>query len=421
MLSNGINWFLRSVLLVRFPTRWLTAPAPALPLSPRGSRNTPFSSRLYHSTKPSPSQCKIFNRSPRRERNTNRCPLSGFSPITACTRSASRSNPQRMSVASTASQMRAACAPSSARKLGSPITPLPPRPPAPALARRHSLAPPPGSARSATVSRPAPDPTRSAPARCPPTATRSRPARRGGPAALPRTCLRRHASPLLRHCACSLAKPPPAAASSTSKSAARTTDAPGRTPPHSARSAPARQPASATSLAPSCSVLAASLCLPPRHPAQCSTPPRPHKMPFTYRSRSMTASGSKPWPPEAPHSHPRWLPVPPQPHTTLELPQGLLGRPYRVHRFGPVEPAQGTLPLLLPPHKAGWPRASSWRSPVLRRTYGQGSSLLAVLPGQQQPTRGEMPLYDRPQHRSLPGSRSPRGFGRPHCPPSLLA
>src|SRR5579883_2390310 len=310
MLSNGINWFLRSVLLVRFPTRWLTAPAPALPLSPRGSRNTPFSSRLYHSTKPSRSHARIFNRSPRRERNTNRCPLSGFSPITACTRSASRSNPQRMSVASTASQMRAACAPSSARKLGSPITPLPPPPPAPALARRHSLAPPPGSARSATVSppapdptrsaprkiyrnlndeiesTPAPDPTRSAPARCPPTATRSRPARRGRPAALPRTCLRRHASPLLRHCACSLAKPPPAAASSPSKSAARTTAAPGRTPPHSARSAPARKPASATSLAPSCSVLAASLCLPPRHPAQCSTPPRPHKMPFTYRSRS---------------------------------------------------------------------------------------------------------------------------------------
>src|SRR5579884_1117370 len=286
MLSNGINWFLRSVLLVRFPTRWLTAPAPALPLSPRGSRNTPFSSRLYHSTKPSRSHARIFNRSPRRERNTNRCPLSGFSPITACTRSASRSNPQRMSVASTASQMRAACAPSSARKLGSPITPLPPRPPAPALARRHSLAPPPGSARSATVSPPARHRTRAALAHGPPPRTRSRPARRGGPAALPRTCLRRHASPLLRHCACSLAKPPPAAASSTSKSAARTTDAPGRTPPHSARSAPARQPASATSLAPSCSVLAASLCLPPRHPAQCSTPPRPHKMPFTYRSQN---------------------------------------------------------------------------------------------------------------------------------------
>src|SRR5579884_2835762 len=276
----------------------------------RGNLNTPFSSRLYHSTKPSRSHARIFNRSPRRERNTNRCPLSGFSPITACTRSASRSNPQRMSVASTASQMRAACAPSSARKLGSPITPLPPRPPAPALARHHSLAPPPGSARSATVSppapdptrsaprkiyrnlndeiesTPAPDPTRSAPARCPPTATRSRPARRGRPAALPRTCLRRHASPLLRHCACSLAKPPPAAASSTSKSAARTTAAPGRTPPHSARSAPARKPASATSPAPSCSVLAASLCLPPRHPAQCSTPPQPHKMPFTYRSQN---------------------------------------------------------------------------------------------------------------------------------------
>src|SRR5579885_2323645 len=284
MLSNGINWFLRSVLLVRFPTRWLTAPAPALPLSPRGSRNTPFSSRLYHSTKPSRSHTRIFNRSPRRERNTNRCPLSGFSPITACTRSASRSNPQRMSVASTASQMRAACAPSSARKLGSPITPLPPRPPAPALARRHSLAPPPGSAHCATVSPPARHRTRAALAHGPPPRTRSRPARRGGPAALPRTCLRRHASPLLRHCACSLAKPPPAAASSTSKSAARTTAAPGRTPPHFARSAPARKSASATSLALSCSVLAASLCLPPRHPAQCSTPPRPHKMPFTYRS-----------------------------------------------------------------------------------------------------------------------------------------
>src|SRR5581483_1918570 len=254
----------------------------------RGNLNTPFSSRLYHSTKPSRSHTRIFNRSPRRERNTNRCPLSGFSPITACTRSASRSNPQRMSVASTASQMRAACAPSSARKLGSPITPLPPRPPAPALAQHHSLAPPPGSARSATVSRPARHRTRAALAHGPPPRTRSRPARRGGPAALPRTCLRRHASPLLRHCACSLAKPPPAAASSTSKSVARTTDAPGRTPPHSARSAPARQPASATSLAPSCSVLAASLCLPPRHPAQCSTPPRPHKMPFTYRSRSST-------------------------------------------------------------------------------------------------------------------------------------
>src|SRR5579885_16431 len=285
MLSNGINWFLRSVLLVRFPTRWLTAPAPALPLSPRGSRNTPFSSRLYHSTKPSRSHTRIFNRSPRRERNTNRCPLSGFSPITTCTRSASRSNPHRMSVASTASQMRAACAPSSARKLGSPITPLPPRPPAPALARHHSLAPPPGSARSATVSPPARHRTRAALAHGPPPRTRSRPARRGGPAALPRTCLRRHASPLLRHCACSLAKPPPAAASSTSKSAARTTGAPGRTPPHSARSAPARKPASATSPALSCSVLAVSLCLPPRHPAQCSTPPRLHKMPFTYRSQ----------------------------------------------------------------------------------------------------------------------------------------
>lgn len=41
--------------------------------------------------------------------------------ITARTRSASRSNPQRMSVASLANQMRAACAWSSVCKLGSPI------------------------------------------------------------------------------------------------------------------------------------------------------------------------------------------------------------------------------------------------------------------------------------------------------------
>src|SRR5579883_2221035 len=334
MLSNGINWFLRSVLLVRFPTRWLTAPAPALPLSPRGSRNTPFSSRLYHSTKPSRSHARIFNRSPRRERNTNRCPLSGFSPITACTRSASRSNPQRMSVASTASQMRAACAPSSARKLGSLITPLPPRPSAPALAQHHSLAPPPGSARSATVSRPARHRTRAALAHGLPPRTRSRPARRGGPAALPRTCLRRHASPLLRHCACSLAKPPPAAASSTSKSAARTTGAPGRTTPHSARSAPARKSASATSLALSCSVLAVSLCLPPRHPAQCSTPPRPHKMPFTYRSRKNRGDSGQPG-----------LDLPPPPGGSAAL----------LHATAPA-PAAAVAPTAAPPAaRTAWP------------------------------------------------------------------
>ena len=90
---------------------------------------------------------QIFNRSPRRERNTNRCPLSGSSPITARTRSASRSNPQRMSVASLAIQMRAPCASSIACKLGSPITPLPPPPPAaPAQvrikSRPHPQAPP---------------------------------------------------------------------------------------------------------------------------------------------------------------------------------------------------------------------------------------------------------------------------------------
>src|SRR5579884_2293425 len=226
----------------------------------RGNLNTPFSSRLYHSTKPSRSHARIFNRSPRRERNTNRCPLSGFSPITACTRSASRSNPQRMSVASTASQMRVACAPSSARKLGSPIMPLPPRPPAPALARHHILAPPPGSARCAAGSRPASHSACWAP---PPFSLRQNGSRR--------PTLPRNSRP---------------AASSTSKSEARTTGALGRTPPHSARSAPARKPAAATSPALSCSVLAASLCLPLRQQAQCSTPPRPNKMPFTYRSQN---------------------------------------------------------------------------------------------------------------------------------------
>ena len=46
------------------------------------------------------------------------------------TRSARRSKPQRMSVASAASQIRVLCARSSTRKLGSPITPPSPAPPA---------------------------------------------------------------------------------------------------------------------------------------------------------------------------------------------------------------------------------------------------------------------------------------------------
>src|SRR5256885_12126932 len=46
----------------------------------RGSLNLPSSKRLYHNTNPSRSQYRIFNRSPRREWNTNQCPLSGSSP-----------------------------------------------------------------------------------------------------------------------------------------------------------------------------------------------------------------------------------------------------------------------------------------------------------------------------------------------------
>jgi len=57
-----------------------------------------------------------------RDRKRNRCPLRGSWPITACTRSARRSNPQRMSVASAASQIRGPGAPSNARRLGRPIT-----------------------------------------------------------------------------------------------------------------------------------------------------------------------------------------------------------------------------------------------------------------------------------------------------------
>src|SRR5947209_10535062 len=37
----------------------------------RGSLNLPSSKRLYHNTNPSRSQYRIFNRSPRREWNTN--------------------------------------------------------------------------------------------------------------------------------------------------------------------------------------------------------------------------------------------------------------------------------------------------------------------------------------------------------------
>src|SRR5579875_2443655 len=131
-------------------------------------------------------------------------------------------------------QTRSACPwlppPSSARKLGSPITQPPPRPPAPALARCQIHVPPPSSARCAAESRPA---SRSAYLVLAPLSLIS---------------LRQISS-----------RPPHAAVSSTRKKATRTNRAPGRTLPHSARCAPARKPASATSLAPSCFVLAVSL------------------------------------------------------------------------------------------------------------------------------------------------------------------
>ena len=57
----------------------------------------------------------------RRERKTNKWPLKGSCPITAFTRSARRSKPQRMSADSAASQMRVFCSRSSVRKLGRPV------------------------------------------------------------------------------------------------------------------------------------------------------------------------------------------------------------------------------------------------------------------------------------------------------------
>jgi hypothetical protein len=69
--------------------------------------------------------------------------------MTARTRSARRSNPQRMSVASLAIQIRAPCARSIACRLGSPITPPPPLPLAtPAHVRHRILASPPDFGRS---------------------------------------------------------------------------------------------------------------------------------------------------------------------------------------------------------------------------------------------------------------------------------
>src|SRR5712691_11259873 len=187
------------------------------PCSTRGSLKTPSSSRLYHSTKPSRSHTRIFNRSPRRERNTNRWPLCGFSPMTARPRSASRSNPQRMSVASLAIQIRAPCARSIACKLGSPITPPPPLPPTmPAHARHRIRASPSGFAHSSVGFQRSHRQACSAPA---------------PPLALPGT---------LSACV-------PPAASSIRKSTAGTNLALDKTLSHSVRYVPARKPAFATS------------------------------------------------------------------------------------------------------------------------------------------------------------------------------
>src|SRR6185369_5620604 len=198
------------------------------PCSTRGILKTPASRRLYHNTNPSRSHTKIFKRSPRRERNTNRWPLCGFSPTTAFTRSASRSNPQRMSVASLAIQIRAPCERSIACKLGSPITLLPPPPPAiPAHVPDQILALPSGSGHSAAALRSA-----------------SRPPRWPGtpPIALPRISPSRF----------------PAAVSSTNSNATGTTPALDRTPPHSSRSASVRKSACATSSMLFCFVFVAS-------------------------------------------------------------------------------------------------------------------------------------------------------------------
>src|ERR1035438_10532599 len=72
----------------------------------------------------------LWTQSPPRERKTNRPLPNGSWPITVFTRSANLSKPHRISVGSAASQMRHACAPSSVRRLGRPITLPPPIPPA---------------------------------------------------------------------------------------------------------------------------------------------------------------------------------------------------------------------------------------------------------------------------------------------------
>ncbi len=90
--------------------------------------------------------------------------------------------------------------------------------------------------------------------------TRARPL----PASLPRISSSAYTAPQT---------PPPATASSTSRNATRPTRAPGKTPPHSARSAPARKSTSSTSVVLACFVPAASSRLPPFPQATMLQPP----------------------------------------------------------------------------------------------------------------------------------------------------
>ena len=154
---------------------------------------------------------RIFSRSPRRDLKMKRWPLSGSCPMTVWTRSASRSKPQRMSAASAASQIRAPCARSSARRLGSAVNPAPPTPPP-----RHVNAP---------LRNPAPQ----TPAGRSPAGSRSRNSAVGIDAPPPPQRALPQTAPL------SLG----AAVSSRYKTAIPSDDAPGRTPPRSARCPPA--------------------------------------------------------------------------------------------------------------------------------------------------------------------------------------
>jgi len=87
----------------------------------RCSLKTPASSRLHPKTNPPRSHLRIFNLPLRLGRRTNDASLRGLCPMTAITRYAKHSNPQSMSVASTAIQILVPRVRSSVRKLGCPI------------------------------------------------------------------------------------------------------------------------------------------------------------------------------------------------------------------------------------------------------------------------------------------------------------